>query len=315
MPKSKFLELFEEAIRTKNFNNIIPLLKNKKTNISVGGDFPLLWICENNRLDLLEILLQHPNADPSTRSCMALGKAMGGNYCHINIIKRLLQDSRFEFIGSLSDSYLSLAYCYKYLDVAELIIQHPTFKPINTNRDVLPIAKASKNGHLFAVNYLLDQFNVDPSSHDNIALIWAVSEGHIDVINRLLEDPRVDPSKSLRQAIIKNNYNIVKRLLEDPRIDPSINSNEAIRESTFYGYNDITEYLLQDIRVKNKLRERIEYLNTMTVKELKSICKEYMIPYSNMTKEELVESIKFRDENIEPDFMKQLYISYQKVKK
>ena len=49
---------------------------------------------------------------------------------------------------------------------------------------------------LEAVDRLLDDPRVDPSSDENSAMLGALFWGHVEVIDRLLQDPRVDPSEN-----------------------------------------------------------------------------------------------------------------------
>ena len=54
--------------------------------------------------------------------------------------------------------------------------------------------RASENGHVDVVDYLLRHAIFDPSADNNYAIRLAAERGHLAVVERLLQDKRVDPS-------------------------------------------------------------------------------------------------------------------------
>ena len=89
---------------------------------------------------------------------------------------------------------------------------------------------SSKKGDLEAVNRLLKDTRLDPSTYNNEAIIMASSNGHIKVVDRLLEDSRVDPSAqgnyALLSALRNKHIKIVDRLLKDTRVNAKASTNQ-----------------------------------------------------------------------------------------
>ena len=93
----------------------------------------------------------------------------------------------------------------------------------------------------------------DPSSDDNLAILWASKYGRADVVRLLLADPRVDPGArnnfAIRLASIYGHAEVARLLLYDPRVDPSTCDDFAIQQASRYGYADVVRLLLADPRV------------------------------------------------------------------
>jgi hypothetical protein len=94
--------------------------------------------------------------------------------------------------------------------------------PVNGKLNVA-LLRATENGHVDVVDYLLRHAMFDPSANDNGAVRWAAARGHLAIVERLLEDDRVDPSAVDNDAIAcaasNGHLAVVDRLLEDDRVD------------------------------------------------------------------------------------------------
>jgi ankyrin repeat protein len=107
------------------------------------------------------------------------------------------------------------------------------------------------HGHTEVVRELLRR--VDPSVHENLALLWASFNGHVEVVQLLLQDPRVNPAAQKNAPIRHASYHgyaeVVRVLLKDPRVDPAVSDNKPIRLAAENGHVEVVRVLLRDSRV------------------------------------------------------------------
>ena len=109
-----------------------------------------------------------------------------------------------------------------------------------------PLGEAAYVGFTDAVRLLLKDFGVDPSAHDNIALINASENGHLEIVKLLLSDYGVDPSAqnnlALHLASQNGHLEIVKLLESHPRFVPLEDSDSdsflSENESSLAGSDD-----------------------------------------------------------------------------
>lgn len=191
----------------------------------------ILSASSNGRLEILNILLNLKGSDPSYGDNLAIRSAC--KYGHLDIVKRLLLDSRA---------------CHA---------ARPATPVDPTDYDNEAIVEASRYGHVDIVNVLLQDKRVDPSEPNNESLIEASRNGYVNVVDRLLQDERVDPSDQNNEAIILASMNghldVVIRLLEDDRVDPSDQDDHAIRSALQNKHFDLVNLLLTDRRVMDSL--------------------------------------------------------------
>jgi hypothetical protein len=144
----------------------------------------LEYACHNGLINLMERCLKNLKIDLSGNTAIVDASWSG----HVGIVKRLLQDSRFD---------PSFEFCWS-------------------------IRLASLRGHVEVVDCLLQDSRIDPSALDNCAIRWAAERGHAEVVERLLQDSRVDPASQNNYAVgyaAKKGYtDVVEILLRDPRV-------------------------------------------------------------------------------------------------
>jgi len=87
--------------------------------------------------------------------CFSASKELRSIYGHVEVVERLLQDSR-----------------------------------VNSST---PLYWAAMNGHIDVVDRLLEDTRVDPTVSNNLVIRKAYEYGHVEVVERLLQDSRVDP--------------------------------------------------------------------------------------------------------------------------
>lgn len=133
---------------------------------------------------------------------------------HVNIVKTLLQDKRFN--PAMDDSKcLRIASTKGQLEIVKLLLQDGRADPaIRNNR---PIENASYNGHIKVVELLLQDRRVDPTADDSKALKWACYHGYLDIVELLLQDGRVEPTEwmirhamtdEIREMLAKYKYRV-----------------------------------------------------------------------------------------------------------
>jgi ankyrin repeat protein len=190
---------------------------------STTSNYALKQAAETGKLELCEFLLSLPNVDPTDGGSYALESACAKG--HVEIVKLLLKDPRVD--AWVPDN--------KHVRIAAYHCRHEIVSLL-----------------------LRESSNVDPSSRDNSALIWAVrnptnSSTSAQTVKLLLQDCRVDPSddgnKAIQYAAMYNDEHVVKELLKHSRVDPSVNNNKPMREAIRRKEYGIAKLLLCDKRV------------------------------------------------------------------
>ena len=175
----------------------------------------LRFAAENGHHEVLKILLNNKNADPSAVQNYAIRKASENG--HHEIVKLLLEDGR----ANPSD------------------IQN------------YAIRKASENGHHEIVKLLLEDGRSDPSDVQNYAIRKASENGHDKVVNILFWALQQisDPTKeyeyvtacnyAIRKASENGHVAVLNILLTDKRLDPMSEDNYAIHKASEKGHLEI----------------------------------------------------------------------------
>ena len=117
-------DTFLEAIKNNDIDNVINLINSGLVDRSLRGDIlykeAIIWAADYDRLEILNILLQHPLVDPSIVDNQALISASGKGY--VNIVRRLLQDPRVN-PRARGDYACHIAVSQYYNDIANLLLQ------------------------------------------------------------------------------------------------------------------------------------------------------------------------------------------------
>ncbi len=140
---------------------------------------------------------------------------------------------------------------------------------------------AAANGNLPAVNLLLLDSTLDPSTHANEAIKNAASKGYLEIVERLMQDKRVDPyqgphdnalysaaesgklkvvaylaenthinpDSALHGAAWNGHVKVVDYLLQHPDIDPSSDHNQALQNAAIRGHLAVVKRLLKEPRI------------------------------------------------------------------
>ena len=102
--------------------------------------------------------------------------------------------------------------------------------------------KAVVNGETERVEYILKEFNIDPSFNDDYAIIQSCINNHPEIVEILLKDNRVNPSMCcdwpIREAAWKGYTNIVELLLK------KFNNTDNIDLTIRNGHIEIIDILI-----------------------------------------------------------------------
>ena len=136
---------------------------------------------------------------------------------HIQIFNLLIHDWRFRFKREMLRKilYEAAAAPYEYFLP---ILKYSANHTYSTDKLFMfrLLVKACQGGDVKTVNYLLDNYKLDPSIKANICVIEACINGHLEVVKILLKYPNVDPhdrqNKGYRWAERKGFTNIIEYL-------------------------------------------------------------------------------------------------------
>ena len=114
---------------------------------------------------------------------------------------------------------------YVLYDLVELFAKHGNLRGLKlmeskgmTKGDDLrdSLIRASNNGYLNIVKYLIEEQGVDPHAYNDVSILWAVKNGHLNIVKYLIEEQGVDPqvrnNEALEIAKREKHYDIVSYL-------------------------------------------------------------------------------------------------------
>ena len=127
----------------------------------------------------------------------------------IKILKFYLRNKDF-CTYSICEQSIKIAYENKNIEILQLIF----------NRVV------SKYGYVELAELLLKDYNIDPSTEENLAIRDASKLGHIKIVRLLLKDKRVDASDkfnwSIEWAILNKHYDISHILWKNENVKKAL---------------------------------------------------------------------------------------------
>jgi ankyrin repeat protein len=278
---------FNRAFYVCCFRGLTELVKmfllDSRVNPFINNNKALGIAYKQGHHEIIEMLLLHPKIQFSPPDELLYNVCDYIITCYENyeFVKKLLQDSRFEFL--YKDDFLAM-HCNIKLDIYQFLLKHPKVDPsarknaaiicasssifttdgvvesllldprVNpADRDNYAVIVCARNGTTRNLKLLLADPRVNPTAQNNSAFITACGSRFYDNVKLLYDDPRVDPSADGNAAIIcaskSGNFNVVKMLLGDIRVNPADRNNLTIIEASRYGHVDIVNILLNDNRV------------------------------------------------------------------
>jgi len=206
------------------------------------------FVATNNRVDMVDLLMNYPGIDHSRLGMKILAFSLNSDY--MDVLQYMLGNIKMNSsqLGNLLDKAID-----GNIESVKILLNDPRTDP-SLNEDVLARIMSHDNlpEDIFeVVSMMMNDSRVDPSANDNEAIITAVSEGLSEVVALLLRDPRVDPSDRNNQAILtldRDTFDILPLLLADPRVDPSVDDNQLIIDLASQSLTGVS-LLMQDSRV------------------------------------------------------------------
>jgi len=248
---NKFVELFETMPRDTDITDV------------------LLVACDNGNEEIVKILLNRGNVNPSKCLMMAYERR------YTNILKLLINDDR----ADLNDFFIECCGVLNDINMVKFLLNNGRVDPTYKNSKCLDEACAHENKAV--VKLLFADGRVVPSNDCNTTdpeiLQLLVDDGRIllngaaetlfyyacvdnipEVVEIFIKDGRLDPSFSrnvcIQQAVDKDLVDILQMLLDDGRADPTVPDPDlpeygnCLRGAVFMDYLTCAKLLLDDGR-------------------------------------------------------------------
>lgn len=195
----------------KGYTGIIALLiQDKRINLTIDDQFVHL-LCKRGYLEILKILLENNNIDPSSNHNEAIIEASSNGYSEI--VKLLLQDPRVD-PSDRNNQAIRNSSIAGHVEIVKLLLKDPRVDPSDNENEA--IRNCSASGNILIVKLLLEDPRVDPSDKNNQAINWAIGQGHTKIVKLLLKDRRV--SRTAKKGyILKQNigFDELSRILSE----------------------------------------------------------------------------------------------------
>ncbi len=199
------------------------------------------------------------------------GEFDGSNHSEFEIYQLKYE----KFIQEVSDENLSRL---------QLIINNSKL-PIEQKIIDEALTIASYKNKLNVVEFLLNQLKANPLVDEGLPIIKASMEGHLEVVNYLLNNIQPDLKQYYAQTAIcmasaRGHINLVKNLVDNTDADPTFLYNYSLRKSLLGQHIHLVLYLNSLDIVKNSISEDLK----KDVADFKSKAKEHKISIEVYTK-------------------------------
>ena len=260
--------LFKICVKNSNF----PLIKYlfRTTHISLDShifsrDEAIKYACHQNNLPLTKFLFEKTNDQKSIKYAIKSGFSYACRENSLEIIKYIAEYSKNknEDITKLNpDSLFQTG--MKNFDVVKYLIEEVGFHinsiELITNSGDLPIHRASENGQLNIVKYLIEKHGADKNIKNNFGwtpLHYAALRGNISVADYLINSLGVDPEiqtkcgeTPLILACCKNsNIEVIEYLIKAAKVNieaRDIDDMTPFLRACSYGHFDNAMFLTQN---------------------------------------------------------------------
>jgi ankyrin repeat protein len=240
MSKVVFNRVFKQAVKENRFDEVIALLRQNIDIDPTGNNgFALVWASQNNRVDLVDILLQnrytHNTRNADGIICEAFHRAC--NEGNSVIVERLLFSTHVDPSIGNNIAFRNM-YGHGFIDLAHQIANDRRVELTDYDyHEALRIA--ATNGHIEAVERLVE----DEKAHiDNVSYTYwyhlvdnTAYAGHYDIAKLLLSIKDLDfyeLENVLVSAVLSGYIDIVDWLLTNKfSMDNPVSSN-VITESS-----------------------------------------------------------------------------------
>jgi hypothetical protein len=142
----------------------------------------LLTACENDKSEIVRLLLVRPEVDPSAQNNEAIIWASRNG--HTEVVRLLLAHPKVDLSADDNEAIRLASYYGHTTEVVRLLLADPKVDP--SDWDNYAIGQASYYGYIEVVRLLLAHPRVDPSVQDNFAIRYASKYDHTEIV-KLLE--------------------------------------------------------------------------------------------------------------------------------
>ena len=255
-PHPNDAKLLVQAVKEDKEGVALAMVQDGRTDPSVEANYIIKAASTRGFTDLVRALLADPRVDPSAGNNTACRKAARHGFPEL--LRLLLADPRVD-PTDVDNEALVLAASYNKVAVVRLLLEDGRID-VGADVGVTTLAQAAGSAFVGVVEALLEDPRVEPSGHDNLALMSAVEIHNIRLVEALLADPRVDPGPSsldLFQAVVKRNPRrahkdtILALLLQHPSLGLGAMSAklvEAVLTSSWQnGRGTLTDVLVEAV--------------------------------------------------------------------
>jgi ankyrin repeat protein len=158
---------------------------------------------QNLPQELLIMIIERLNLKESSAFCEAINISVEWAYQYFNFVRdknqfktgrlkmklaqALVKNTKFQLFARQKD-FLAVAILTQDVEVVKRTLNDPI-----ANHDKIDALKlACRYGHLATVKLLVDEYGIDISTHDNVALYEASVNGQIQVLKYILAHPDCD---------------------------------------------------------------------------------------------------------------------------
>lgn len=140
------------------------------------GNYPMLFVCQGNNVEVLKLLLLDGRADPNVNYFGRTPLAQACRLCHKEIVKMLLLDGRADPSALESEALLL----------------------------------AADSGCTKVVSMLLNDGRVNAAAGDNEAILLAMESKSWEIVQLLMKEPRV--YRTIDRDLSKENVDLAKKI-------------------------------------------------------------------------------------------------------
>ncbi|KAJ3029080.1 UNVERIFIED_CONTAM: hypothetical protein HDU68_000207 [Siphonaria sp. JEL0065] len=225
---------------------IVTCLLERAVDITTQANRLFRWSSRAGYLDVVKLLLAHPDVDPADDDNYAIKTASETG--ETEVVRLLLADSR---VDPTAENDISLQYACDFarVDVVKMLLADKRVDP-SANEEYCLIRSCTL-GHLEILDSLL-KAGVDATFEENNALRHTCKEGYLSLTKLLLQDKRVDPAvlnnAPIRLAAQYGHFETTKLLLDIESVDPSDEDSSALALAAENGHLQVVKLLLADGR-------------------------------------------------------------------
>ncbi len=244
------------AIKGKH-QNIVKLLLEAGAGIMVKDSHiigPLFHACAHEDKTIARMVIPFKNelkdsvSEITTNQSLAL--AIIDN--QVQAFKKIMESQDFKLTPAGKLICMGLAAANGNVEIIDLLFQIGYDHCLQNNIHISPIHIAAFNGHLQAVQRLIERgMAVRSNVRDNSLLQVAVRGGHVEVVGYLLSQLRINPATALdlaQQAVCEGHKKVLKVFVNLKLIDINQRDQRGITLlmlAAGHGHHNIVRYLLK----------------------------------------------------------------------